>query len=82
MPDKQYGEEIMACIILKEGESSTEAEMKDFIRQHMARHKVPKYIEFVDSFPMNDTGKIQKFRMREAAIEKLKLQTAAGIVTA
>ena len=82
VPDEQYGEEIMACIILKEGESSTEAEMKDFIRQHMARHKVPKYIEFVDSFPMNDAGKIQKFRMREAAIEKLKLQTAAGIVTA
>ena len=48
----------------------------------MARHKVPKYIEFVDSFPMNAAGKIQKFRMREAAIEKLKLQTAAGIVTA
>ncbi len=82
VPDESYGEEIMACIILKEGESMTEEEMKTYIRDHMARHKVPRYIDFVDSFPMNGAGKILKYKMREDAIEKLKLQKAAGIETA
>ena len=58
-------------------ETMTEEEMKDFIRAHMARHKVPRYIDFVDGFPMNAAGKIQKFKMREEAVEKLKLQEAA-----
>ena len=74
VPDEQYGEEIMACIILMDGESMTEAEMKDYIRAHMARHKVPRYIEFVDSFPMNAAGKILKYKMREAAAEKYGLK--------
>ncbi len=82
VPDEAMGEEIMACIILKEGETMTEAEMKQFVRDHMAKHKVPKYIEFVDSFPMNDAGKIQKYKMRENAIKKLGLEKAAGIETA
>lgn len=82
VPDEQYGEEIMACIILKEGKSMTEDEMKSFIRSHMARHKVPKYIEFVDSFPMNAAGKILKFKMREAAVEKFGLQKASKVETA
>lgn len=82
VPDEQYGEEIMACIILKDGESMTEAEMKEFINAHMARHKVPRYIDFVDSFPMNVAGKILKYKMREDAIKKLGLEKAAGVVTA
>ena len=65
MPDKQYGEEIMACTILKEGETLTVDEMKQYVRDHMARHKVPRYIKFVDSFPMNAAGKILKYKMRE-----------------
>ena len=73
VPDERYGEEIMACIILKEGETMTEKEMKDYITAHMARHKVPRYIDFVDSFPMNAAGKILKYKMREAAVEKLGL---------
>ena len=77
VPDEQYGEEIMACIILKEGEATTEAEMRDFIRQHMARHKVPRYIEFMDSFPMNAAGKILKYKMREDAAEKLRQQASS-----
>ena len=48
----------------------------------MAKHKVPKYIDFVDSFPMNDAGKIQKYKMREQAVEKLGLQKDASIETA
>ena len=82
VPDEQYGEEIMACIILKDGETMTEKEMKDYINANMARHKVPKYIAFVDSFPMNAAGKILKYKMREEAIEKLGLQKASKIVTA
>ena len=74
VPDEQYGEEIMACIILKKGETMTEEEMKAYIGANMARHKVPRYIDFVDSFPMNAAGKILKYKMREAAAEKLGLK--------
>ena len=82
VPDKAMGEEIMACIILKEGEEMTVQEMKQYVLDHMAKHKVPKYIDFVDSFPMNDAGKIQKYKMREMAVEKLGLQKDAAIETA
>ncbi len=82
VPDKKYGEEAMACIILKDGAKCTVEEMDEYIKSHMARHKVPKYIEFVNSFPMNAAGKIQKYKMREAAIERLGLAGAAGIDTA
>ncbi len=82
VPDEQYGEEIMACVILKDGEQMTEAEMKAYVRDHMARHKVPRYIDFVDAFPMNAAGKILKYKMRENAVEKLGLQKASKIVTA
>ena len=73
VPDKNYGEEIMAQIILKKGESMTEEEMKEYIASHMARHKVPRYIEFVDAFPMNAAGKILKYKMREDAAKRLGL---------
>ena len=82
VPDEQYGEEIMACIILKDGEQMTEAEMKEYINAHMARHKVPRYIDFVTEFPMNVAGKILKYKMREDAIKKLGLQKANSIETA
>ena len=82
VPDEQYGEEIMACIILKEGESMTEDEMKSFIAASMARHKVPRYIDFVDSFPMNAAGKILKYQMRQDAVKKLGLQKADSVETA
>ena len=73
VPDRKYGEEAYACIILKEGESMTEAEMREYITSHLARHKVPRYIEFTDSFPMNAAGKILKYKMREDAARKLGL---------
>jgi fatty-acyl-CoA synthase len=56
--------------------------MKDYIAANMARHKVPRYIDFVDSFPMNAAGKILKYEMREDAVEKLGLQKANSVVTA
>ncbi len=74
VPDKQYGEEIYASIILKAGETMTEEEMKSYIAANMARHKVPRYIEFVDKFPMNAAGKILKYKMREDAAKRLGLE--------
>ncbi len=73
VPDKKYGEEIMACIILKEPGSITVEEMSEYIKASMARHKVPKYIEFVDKFPMNAAGKVLKYKMREDAAARLGL---------
>jgi len=73
VPDKKYGEEAMACIILKEGESMTETEMREYMTAQLARHKVPRYIEFVSRFPMNAAGKILKYKMREEAAERLGL---------
>ncbi len=81
IPDEQYGEEIMACIILKDGESMTDDEMKQYVRDHMAKHKVPRYIDFVKEFPMNVAGKILKYKMREDAVERLKIRKVDGIVT-
>ena len=82
VPDKDYGEEIMACIVLKPDETATEDEIKDFVRSHMAKHKVPRYVAFVDNFPMNAAGKILKYKMREWAVELLNLQAANSIETA
>ncbi len=82
VPDEQYGEEICACVILKEGETMTEEELKDYVRSHMAKHKTPRYVDFVDSFPMNAAGKILKYKMREDAVERFNLQAAKKIVTA
>ena len=81
VPDKRYGEEIMACVILKEPGSITVEEMTSYIKASMARHKVPRYIEFVDAFPMNAAGKILKYKMRQDAAERLGL-TGDGADTA
>ncbi len=82
VPSEQYGEEVMAVIILKEGESATPEELRELAKAHLAKHKVPRYIRIVDAFPVTASGKIQKFKMREEAIELLKLQSAAEIETA
>lgn len=82
VPSKQYGEEIMACVILKSGVELTADELKEYCRANMAKHKTPRYIEFVDEFPMNAAGKIMKFKMREWAVEKLGLQADSKIETA
>ena len=82
VPDKKYGEEIMACIVLKQPGSVSEDEMLAYIKKSLARHKVPRYIDFVDGFPMNAAGKILKYKMREEATERLGLAGAAGIDTA
>ena len=60
----------------------TEKELKEYVLSHMAKHKVPRYVDFVDSFPMNAAGKILKYKMRENAVQKLSLQEASSIETA
>jgi fatty-acyl-CoA synthase len=70
IPDEFYGEEIMAWILLHAGETATQEEIREFCKDRIAHFKIPKYIWFVDEFPMTVTGKLQKFRMREIAIEK------------
>ena len=82
VPDEQYGEEIMACVILKDGMTMTADGLKDYVRSHMAKHKTPRYVDFVTEFPMNAAGKVLKYKMREQAVEKFGLQTANRIVTA
>ena len=81
VPDKKYGEEIFASIVLKEKDSITTDEMLQYIKASMARHKVPKYIEFVDAFPMNAAGKVLKYKMREDAARRYNL-TGDGSDTA
>ncbi|MBQ6121612.1 MAG: AMP-binding protein, partial [Clostridia bacterium] len=76
------GEVVLAEIILAEGETATEEEVKDFCRGRIAKEKVPQYVRFVEGFPMNEAGKIQKYKMREQAVQKLGLQKDAAIETA
>ncbi len=76
IPDEYYGEEVMAWIQLNEGESATEDEIRDFCKGKIAHFKIPKYIWFVEEFPMTVTGKLQKFRMREIAIDKMQKNKA------
>ena len=67
IPDEVYGEEVMAWIILKEGQTATSGEIREYCTGKISRHKIPRYIEFTDSYPMTASGKIQKFRLREQA---------------
>ena len=71
VPDKRYGEEACAWIVLKEGETADEAEMREFGNAHIARHKVPRYFLFVEDFPMNAAGKILKYKMKDMSVEML-----------
>jgi fatty-acyl-CoA synthase len=82
VPDERYGEALMAWVVRKPDASVTEDALRDFCRGQIAHFKVPRYVKFVDSFPMTVTGKVQKYKMRETAIEELGLGSAAAIVTA
>jgi fatty-acyl-CoA synthase len=82
VPDERMGEELMAWIVLRDGAQATEDEIRDYCRQHLAHFKVPRYVKFVEEFPLTVTGKVQKFRMREMAVEELGLQAAAAVKTA
>lgn len=82
LPDIKYGEEVCAVIRLREGETATAEEIRDFCRGHISNHKIPRYIDFVQGYPATASGKIQKYRLREIYIEKYNLQEAAAVITA
>jgi fatty-acyl-CoA synthase len=82
VPDERYGEELMAWVICPEGATLSEEDVREFCRGKIAHYKIPRYVKFVDAFPMTVTGKVQKFKMREAAIEELGLQKPAAVATA
>jgi fatty-acyl-CoA synthase len=77
VPDERYGEELCAWIQVREGQTVTEEEIKECCRGRIAHYKVPRYVRVVDAFPMTVTGKVQKFLMREAAVEQLGLKEHA-----
>lgn len=82
VPSKKYGEEICACVIVREGETLTEEEIKAYYKENVAFFKIPSYIWIMDEFPMTSSGKIQKVVLREQAVEKYSLHAANSIETA
>jgi len=82
VPSEKYGEEVMAWVKLREGARSSGEELAAWCKGKIATYKVPRHWKFVDAFPMTVTGKVQKFKMRETAVEELGLEKAAGMRTA
>ena len=78
VPDEKFGEEIAACIRLHDGETASVEEIRDFCRGKLAHYKIPRYVHFVDEFPMTVTGKVQKFILREQLTEELEQSTRAS----
>ncbi len=82
VPDEKYGEQVLACIKVREGETLTEEEVKRYCEGKIARFKIPHYIQFVKEYPMTASGKIQKYKLREQAIAAFGLEKADNIETA
>jgi fatty-acyl-CoA synthase len=76
VPDPRYGEAVTVSVILRDGASLTDDDLREYCADKIAHYKVPKYVLFVDEFPMTVTGKVQKFKMRDAAVEQLGLEEA------
>jgi fatty-acyl-CoA synthase len=79
VPDDKYGEELCACVVLRQGVSASEEEIREFCRGQIAHYKIPRYVRFVEGFPMTITGKIQKYILRQRIADEmgLKAQKAA-----
>ena len=82
VPDERYGEELCAWVIVHDGAQLTEAGVREYCQGRIAHYKIPRYVMFVDGWPMTVSGKVQKYKMREESIAKLGLDEAAKIVTA
>jgi fatty-acyl-CoA synthase len=82
VPDLKYGEEVCAWVRLRDNQTATEDEIRDFCRGQIATCKIPRYVRFTTEFPTTVTGKIQKFRMRQISIEELGLSRADAVKTA
>jgi fatty-acyl-CoA synthase len=78
VPDRKYGEELVACVRVASGASLDEDAVRSYCRGRIAHFKVPRYVRFVDEFPMTVTGKVQKFKMRDAAVGELGLAEEVG----
>jgi fatty-acyl-CoA synthase len=82
VPDERFGEELCAWVRLRDGATLAEGDVREYCRGRLAHFKVPRYVLFVDEFPMTVTGKVQKFKIREESIRLLKLEAAAAIESA
>ena len=79
VPDAFFGEELLAVVRLREGAALTEQELREFCKGKMSHQKIPRYFQFVDVYPMTASGKVQKFVLREQAIQVLGLQESTTI---
>jgi fatty-acyl-CoA synthase len=79
VPDAKYGEEIMAWVRLRDGETASAEELREYCRDKIAHYKIPRYVKLVEAFPTTVTGKVQKFIMREQSIKELGLEAAAAV---
>jgi fatty-acyl-CoA synthase len=82
VPDKFFGEELLAVVLPREGIQITEEELREYCKGQIGHQKIPRYFQFVVSYPMTGSGKVQKFILRERAIKALGLEEAAEIKTA
>jgi fatty-acyl-CoA synthase len=82
VPDLKYGEEVCAWVRLRDGQTVTTDEIREYCRGKIATYKIPRYLRFTDEFPMTVTGKVQKFKMREISISELGLERVKHIETA
>ncbi|MDP9478416.1 MAG: AMP-binding protein [Actinomycetota bacterium] len=82
VPDEKYGEQVAAAVKVKSGETLTVGEIQDYCRQNIARYKVPKYVDFVEEYPMTASGKIQKYKLREAFVDRHRLEATTATDTA
>jgi fatty-acyl-CoA synthase len=76
VPDEKYGEKVAAAVQLRQDSELTAEEVRDYCRENIARFKVPEYVDFVEEYPMTASGKIQKYKLREAAVERHNLKGA------
>jgi len=74
VPSRKFGEEVLACILLRSGENAEEQEISDFCRNGLARYKLPQYILFIDKWPLTNTGKVQKYRLSEIGVAHFGLE--------
>ncbi len=82
VPDKFFGEELLAVIVPQQGGQLTEAELREYCKGQISHQKIPRYFQFVESYPLTASGKVQKFILRQNAIKALGLEEAAQIKTA
>jgi len=82
VPDERYGEEFCVWVRLREGASLTEVEVRDFCRGRLTHFRVPRYVVFVDEFPLTVTGKVPKFKVREESIRLPRLEAAVAVASA